>query len=168
MVINQMIVAMAAHAYQNGLFIYHVASSVANPLRNSVAMDEAYKYFAEHPCVGRDGNIIHVKELRLLKSMRSFRRYMHLHYKAPLKVINLSCNPHFLLHLQDSFQLQCVTFDGGVVKQVFGVVNKVLCCNFTERYKQMLRRYNKAMLLAELYEPYVFFKGRLVVLNIIF
>eukprot|EP00253_Pinus_taeda_P031223 PITA_31223 len=128
-----MIVAMAAHAYENGLFVYHVASSVANPLRNSVAADEAYKYFSKHPCVGKDGNIIHVKQLRFLKSMSSFRQYMHRRYKAPL--------------------------------EVFNVVNKVLCCNFTERYKQMLRRYNKVMRLEELYEPYVFFNGRFDITN---
>lgn len=134
MVVNAMIVAMVAHAYENGLFVYHVGSSVANPLRNSVAADEAYKYFSKHPCVGKDGNIVHVKEMRFLKSMSSFRRQMHRRYKAPL--------------------------------EVFGVVNKVLCCTFTERYKQMLRRYNKAMLLAELYEPYAFFKGRFDITNI--
>ena len=88
MVVNAMIIAMAAHANENGLFIYHVASSVANPLRCSVVVDEAYKYFSEHPCVGRDGNIVHVKELRLIESMSNFRRYMHRHYKVPLKAIN--------------------------------------------------------------------------------
>jgi fatty acyl-CoA reductase len=162
MVVNQMIVAMATHAYQNDLFVYHVASSVANPLPYSVVTDALYSYFSKNPCVSKDGNLIHVKELLCLKSMRSFRLYMFQRYKAPLKVINLSCNPHFLLHLQESFQLQCATFGGGVEKQVFGVVNKVLCCNFTERYKRMLRSYNKAMYLAELYEPYVFFNGRFV------
>eukprot|EP00253_Pinus_taeda_P018958 PITA_18958 len=133
MVVNAMIVAMVAHAYQNGLFVYHVASSVANPLRHSVAADEAYKYFSKHPCVGKDGNVIHVKQLCFLKSMSSFRQYMHRRYKAPL--------------------------------EVFNVVNKLLCCNFTERYKQMLRRYNKVMCLAELYEPYVFFNGRFDITN---
>ena len=45
MVVNQMLVAMAAHAYEDGLFIYHAASSVGNPLHFFVAADEAYKYF---------------------------------------------------------------------------------------------------------------------------
>jgi len=63
MVVNAMIVAMAAHACENGLFIYHAASSVGNPLLYPVVRDEAYKYFSQHPCVGKDGNIIHVKEL---------------------------------------------------------------------------------------------------------
>lgn len=83
-----MIVAMVAHAYENGLFIYHAASSAASPLLNSVAVYEAYKSFSEHPCVGKDGKIVNIKELRLLKSMTSFRRYMHRHYNSPLKVIN--------------------------------------------------------------------------------
>lgn len=89
MVVNAMIVVMAAHAYENGLFVYHVASSVANPLRHYVAADEAYKYFSTHPCVGKVGNIIHVKETRFLKSMSSFRRDMHRRYEPPLEVIYL-------------------------------------------------------------------------------
>lgn len=128
MVVNAMIVAMVTHASQNGLFIYHSASSIGNPLRSSVATDAAYNYFSKHPCVGRDGNIVHVKPPLFLESMNSFRGYMFTRYKAPL--------------------------------QVLGLVDSVFCNMFRAHYARMLRNYNFAMYLAELYEPYVFFQGR--------
>lgn len=85
MVVNAMLVAMASHINEKGLFIYHAGSSVGNPLHYSVVRDEAYKYFAKHPCVDKDGNLIHVKEIPFLKSMSNFRRYMYRRYKAPLQ-----------------------------------------------------------------------------------
>jgi len=136
MVVNQMIVAMATHAYQNDLFVYHVASSVANPLPYSIVTDALYSYFSKNPCVSKDGNLIHVKELLCLKSMRSFRLYMFQRYKAPLQVV--------------------------------GLVNKVISIfteRFTARYDRMLRNYNFALYLAELYEPYVFFQGSFDITN---
>jgi fatty acyl-CoA reductase len=84
-VVNAMIVAMAAHASENGLFIYHSASSIGNPLPYSVVTDAAYNYFSQHPCVDRDGNIVHAKPPLFLESMRSFRGYMYTRYKAPLQ-----------------------------------------------------------------------------------
>jgi len=132
-VVNAMIVAMAAHASENGLFIYHSASSIGNPLRYSVVTDAAYNYFSQHPCVDRDGNIVHAKPPHFLESMRSFRGYMYTRYKAPLQVLDL--------------------------------VDTVFCNIFRARYNRMLRNYNFAMYLAELYEPYAFFQGRFDISN---
>jgi fatty acyl-CoA reductase len=87
MVVNQMIVAMAAHAYEDGLIIYHAASSVGNPLHFFVAADEAYKYFLRNPCVGKNGKIVKVIKPSFIKTMRTFRRYMHRRYKVPLQVM---------------------------------------------------------------------------------
>lgn len=133
MVVNAMIVAMATHASENGLFIYHVASSIGNPLHSSVAVDAAYNYFTEHPCVDKNGNIVHVKTPHFLETMKSFRGYMYMHYKAPIQAI--------------------------------GLVDSVFCNIFREYYSRMLRNYNFAMYLADLYEPYVFFQGRFDITN---
>jgi fatty acyl-CoA reductase len=94
MVVNQMMVAMATHAYQNDLFIYHVASSVGNPLRYSLLSDVAYNYFSRNPCVSNDGKIIRVKEMLFLKSMSSFRLHMFQRYKAPLLASLYSTLPY--------------------------------------------------------------------------
>eukprot|EP00253_Pinus_taeda_P019480 PITA_19480 len=132
MVVNQMLAAMAIHAYENDLFIYHVASSVENPLPCSLLKDEAYNYFSRNPCVSNDGKLIHVKEVCFLESMSSFRLYMLQRYK------------------------------------MIGVVNKVISiftARFTPRYDRMLRNYNFIMYLAELYAPYIFFKGSFDITN---
>lgn len=136
MVVNQMLAAMATHAYENDLFIYHAASSGENPMPCSLLKDELYNYFSKNPCVSKDGKLIHVKELFFLESMSSFRLYMLQRYKVPLQVI-------------------------GVVNKVISVFT----ARFTPRYDRMLRNYNFVMYLAELYAPYIFFQGRFDITN---
>lgn len=136
MVVNQMIAAMATHSYENDMLIYHVGSSVENPLPCSLVRDEAYNYFSRNPCVGNDGKLIHVKELFFLNSMSSFRLYMLQRYKIPLQVI-------------------------GIVNKVVSIFT----ARFTARYDRMVRNYNFIMYLAELYAPYIFFQGRFDITN---
>ena len=88
MVVNSMIAAMVAHANEQPPFeiIYHVGSSLANPLRFSCIQDYGQRYFTKHPWVGKDGKPVRVGEVTVLNSMASFRRYMAIHYLLPLKV----------------------------------------------------------------------------------
>ncbi|CAH9138119.1 unnamed protein product [Cuscuta epithymum] len=99
MVVNAMIVAMVAHANQQGTeSIYHIGSSVSNPMRYKVLQDLGYRFFTKHPCIGKDGKPILVGKVTVLGSMDSFRRYMAIHYFIPLKgleIVNIACCQYF-------------------------------------------------------------------------
>ncbi|XP_057781960.1 fatty acyl-CoA reductase 3-like isoform X2 [Salvia miltiorrhiza] len=84
MVVNAMIVAMAA-AGSNQTTIYHVGSSVANPLENASLQDYGQRYFQKHPWINKEGRPVIVGNVRVLKSMESFQRYLAIRYLLPLK-----------------------------------------------------------------------------------
>lgn len=91
MVVNAMMVAMAAHANQlcypdDQIAIYQVGSSVSNPIRFSCIQDYALRYFTTNPWIGKDGKPIKVGKVTVLSTMDSFHRYMAIHYLLPLKV----------------------------------------------------------------------------------
>ncbi|CAH1452440.1 unnamed protein product [Lactuca virosa] len=88
MVVNAMIVAIAAHANQTfSETIYHVGSSVSNPLKFTRIQKSGYLYFTEHPWIEKDGTPVVVGEVTVLKSMASFHRYVALRYLLPLQVL---------------------------------------------------------------------------------
>lgn len=89
MVVNSMMVAMAAHANQNGeQIIYQVGSSVSNPIRFSLLQDFALRYFTKHPWINKEGKPVKVGKVTVFRTMASFQRFMALRYLLPLKVIN--------------------------------------------------------------------------------
>ncbi|CAA6660696.1 unnamed protein product [Spirodela intermedia] len=79
MVVNAMIIAMEVHANQRSEFIYHVGSSVSNPLTYARLKDY----------VGKDGKIIKTRDILLFTTITSFRRYMALRYWLPLEGLRL-------------------------------------------------------------------------------
>lgn len=86
MVVNSMIAAMVAHANQPCEMIYHVGSSVSNPLQYKGIQQSGYHYFSRHPWVNKAGKPIIVGEIKVLNSMASFHRYFSLRYLIPLQV----------------------------------------------------------------------------------
>ncbi|CAL5436261.1 unnamed protein product [Camellia sinensis] len=91
MVVNSMVVAMAAHATQPcEMMIYQVGSSLSNPVIFSWIKEYGHHYFTKHPWIGKDGKAVKVGHITVLSSMSSFRRYMALHYLLPLKRITSS------------------------------------------------------------------------------
>ncbi|KAM0068398.1 putative oxidoreductase [Helianthus debilis subsp. tardiflorus] len=85
MVVNAMIVAMAAHANQPCETIYHVGSSVSNPLKYKSIQESGYNYFSRHPWINKDGKPVIVGKIKVLNSMDSFQRYFSLRYMLPLQ-----------------------------------------------------------------------------------
>lgn len=85
MVVNAMIAIMAAHANQPCETIYHVGSSVSNPLKYKGIQKSGYSYFSKHPWINKDGTPVIVTEVKVLSSMDSFRRYFNLRYMLPLQ-----------------------------------------------------------------------------------
>lgn len=88
LVVNAMIVAIAAHANQPSSenVIYQVGSSVRNPLRYSNLQDYGFRYFTKKPWINKDGKPVKVRKVLVLGDMASFRRYMSVRYLLFLKV----------------------------------------------------------------------------------
>ncbi|KAL2541040.1 Fatty acyl-CoA reductase 3 [Abeliophyllum distichum] len=88
MVVNAMIAAMVAHADQPGThIIYHVGSSMANPVSYNSLQDYGLRYFTKNPWTGKDGKPVIVVKGKQLSSVAMFQRYMEIHYLIPLKVL---------------------------------------------------------------------------------
>ncbi|XP_052208742.1 fatty acyl-CoA reductase 3-like isoform X3 [Diospyros lotus] len=134
LVVHAMMAAMAADyainqaaAGDEETIIYHVGSSVANPIRFTKLVDYAPHYFTKHPWIGKDGKPVKVGKLTMFNSMDSFRRYMTFRYVLPLKGLQL-VNTIFRQYLQ-------------------------------KMYTDPRRKINFVMRLAEIYQPYMFFKS---------
>ena len=95
MVVNAMLATIVAHANQTSFeTIYHVGSSVSNPLKFDTVQKCAYLYFSQNPWTDNNGKLVTVKKLAVLKSMASFNKYIALRYLLPLqllKVVNIIC-----------------------------------------------------------------------------
>ncbi|KAJ6927561.1 fatty acyl-CoA reductase 3-like [Populus alba x Populus x berolinensis] len=91
MVVNAMVVAMAAHA--NRPFddaIYQVGSSVRNPVRYTNLQDFGFHYFTKKPWIGKDGKPVKVGRVKVLSSMANFHGYMAIRYLLLLKGLELA------------------------------------------------------------------------------
>ncbi|KAI3450697.1 hypothetical protein Pfo_007362 [Paulownia fortunei] len=98
MVVNAMIVAMAAHANHPNESIYHVGSSVSNPVEFTWLQDYGLRYFTKHPWINKDGKPVIVGKVTVLSTMESFQRYMTIRYFLPLKglqIVNTACCQYF-------------------------------------------------------------------------
>ncbi|CAN8229533.1 unnamed protein product [Cochlearia groenlandica] len=89
MVVNSTLVAMAAQAGKGKEIIYHVGSSLRNPLKNEKFPEIAHKYFSSKPWITKDGKVVKVKNIEILNSMDSFHRYMTIHYLIALKGLEI-------------------------------------------------------------------------------
>ncbi|XP_047317048.1 alcohol-forming fatty acyl-CoA reductase-like [Impatiens glandulifera] len=90
MVVNAMIVAMAAHVNeQQNINIYQVGSSVSHPIEYSCLQEYGQRYFTKHPWIGKDGKAVKVGKITVFGTMRSFQLYMTINYLLPLKGLEL-------------------------------------------------------------------------------
>lgn len=101
-----MMVAMAAHWHQPGEIIYHVGSSVRNPMRVGKMPDVGLCYFTKKPLINKEGKPVKVGKVTVLSSMPSFRRYMAIRYLLLLKV-----GDFLIIHLFDVWFLRKLIVD---------------------------------------------------------
>jgi fatty acyl-CoA reductase len=89
MVVNAIIVAMMTHANQpnDDHIIYHIGSSVRNPITYRIFREYTFKYFTEKPWINNDGKPVIVGRGTIFSNLASFRRYMFIRYLLPLKVL---------------------------------------------------------------------------------
>jgi len=89
MVANAMMAAMVAHSEEKApeaVPVYHVTSSLRNPVAYSVLYESALRHFYENPRVGKDGKVIPTREMRFFPTIAQFYLYMLFTFKLPLEV----------------------------------------------------------------------------------
>lgn len=87
MVVNSILAAMAKHSYKPGheLTIYHVGSSLRNPIKYKELKWLMYDYLKKNPLFDNRGKPIKVGEIITLTSMTSLLKYIGIHYLPFLK-----------------------------------------------------------------------------------
>ncbi|KAM3399279.1 hypothetical protein ACQJBY_004586 [Aegilops geniculata] len=88
MVINATLVAMAVHWDDKHHIIYHVSSSLRNPLTGLVIEDACEDYFNSNPRMLESGKALKNRRPYLFKGLASFRAYMLLVYRLPLEMLH--------------------------------------------------------------------------------
>ncbi|CAI9781437.1 unnamed protein product [Fraxinus pennsylvanica] len=92
MVVNSMLVAMAMHANQpSHRLIYHIGSSLRNPLKYEDMKWLMDKYLTKNPLLDTGGKPIKLEKGKVLETMASFHRYIAIRYLPFIQVsfINL-------------------------------------------------------------------------------
>ncbi|KAJ4967250.1 hypothetical protein NE237_019099 [Protea cynaroides] len=105
MVVNSIIVAMAAHMNESGEFIYQVGSSIRNPTDFNKFQEYAYHYFTKDPFMDKHGRPIKVRKIAVFTSMDGFYKYIAIRYLLPLKVFQL-INIAFCKYFQSKYDDQ--------------------------------------------------------------
>jgi fatty acyl-CoA reductase len=134
MVVNGMMVAMAAHSEEQGQqqSIYHLTSSVRHPAPYAVLAECGHRYFLHNPLrsgagAKNSGEPVRPSRMRFFRTLPRFRAYMAVNFRLPLEILRL--------------------------------LNIALCGAFSRRYDELSRKYRYVMHIAELYAPYALFKG---------
>jgi fatty acyl-CoA reductase len=86
MVVNAMMVAMAANSEKQTQTIYQVTSSLRNPASYTVLQETAHRYFVDNPPQGKNGEPIRLSKMRFFSTVARLRAYMVIKYKLPLEV----------------------------------------------------------------------------------
>ncbi|XP_048567230.1 probable fatty acyl-CoA reductase 4 [Triticum urartu] len=89
MVVNATLVAMAVHWNEKSQAIYHVCSSLRNPLNGYVFEDACMDYFSIHPRVLENGKPLQNRRPYLFKRFAYFHAYLILVYKLPLEMLHV-------------------------------------------------------------------------------
>lgn len=90
MLVNSILVAIVTHYMQfRNQHIYHIGSSLRNPLKYGDIRNFFFFYFSKNPWINDSGKFMKVKEFKDIKSMPKFRRYIATHY-----IPFLTVSPH--------------------------------------------------------------------------
>ncbi|VAH70254.1 unnamed protein product [Triticum turgidum subsp. durum] len=89
MVVNSMMVAMAAHTEEKVQTVYHLTSSVSNPTSYTTLQESGHRYFKDNPPRGENGEPIRLNNMRFFSTVVRLRAYIVIKYKFPLEVLHL-------------------------------------------------------------------------------
>lgn len=84
MVVNAV---MVAHSEELAQSIYHVTSSVRNPVPYAILMESIHRYFLVNPPLSKDnGEPVHLSKMCFFSIVPMFQMYMAIKFRLPLKV----------------------------------------------------------------------------------
>jgi fatty acyl-CoA reductase len=86
MVVNATLAAMAKHAGKRGVKVYHVASSVANPIRVREFVKILFEHFKRNPYIDSKGNPVRLKQLSCVNTMENYRQALDTAFNSPSNV----------------------------------------------------------------------------------
>jgi len=89
MVVNAMIAAIVMHSGEDAEMIYHISSSMRNPVRFVTFEQCLYRYFKENPRIGKNGTVIGFNRMHIFSTVSTFKAYMTLRYKLPLEALHI-------------------------------------------------------------------------------
>ncbi|XP_062030649.1 alcohol-forming fatty acyl-CoA reductase-like [Rosa rugosa] len=101
MVADSIITAMVVNAnkyLENPGMIYHVGTSLRNPMKMSEFTNFMFQYCTKNPWLYKDGSTIKVEKLKMFTTMAAFRSYMQIRYMLPLeglKFLNKEFDQYF-------------------------------------------------------------------------
>ncbi|KAM5583282.1 alcohol-forming fatty acyl-CoA reductase-like [Rosa sericea] len=89
MVVNSIIAAIVVNANKSSGIIYHMGSSLRNPIKFYDIRSFAFKYFTKYPWINKDEKPIVVRKISTFKTLATFHMYMKIRYSLPLKGLKL-------------------------------------------------------------------------------
>ncbi|CAO2189019.1 unnamed protein product [Urochloa humidicola] len=90
MVVNAMMVTMAAHSEKQAQRIYHMTSSPRNPAPYAVLAESGHRYFLHNPPRSRkNGELARLSRMRFFRTLMGFRAYMAVKFRLPLEILRL-------------------------------------------------------------------------------
>ncbi|KAI5666631.1 hypothetical protein M9H77_16484 [Catharanthus roseus] len=100
MVVNSMLMAIVTHVEKScDHHIYHVGSSLRNPLKYGDIHVFLYSYFVKNPWINGKGKFVKVGNIKVFNSMEKFHKYVATHHMPLLWVLNivniLTCRQYF-------------------------------------------------------------------------
>ncbi|RLM87265.1 hypothetical protein C2845_PM04G19070 [Panicum miliaceum] len=84
-VVNATFCIISYHTRAQSGLIYHIGSSMRNPLEIVELLHTMFRYFTEKRFIGAEGEVIKVNQLIVPATMDSFYEHMDRHYKVPLQ-----------------------------------------------------------------------------------
>ncbi|KAK2652546.1 hypothetical protein Ddye_012402 [Dipteronia dyeriana] len=89
MVVDTLLMVMVVNANQlcsaDSILIYHVGSSIRNPIKFSNLHKFSYCYFTKNPYINKNGKAVQISKCKVLDTWAEFQRYMAIRYLLPLK-----------------------------------------------------------------------------------
>ncbi|MFX6572753.1 SDR family oxidoreductase, partial [Acinetobacter baumannii] len=89
MVVNSMLAAIASNQDSTKLVVYHVGSSLRNPLKFADIKWIMHRYLTKNPLLDKNRRPIKIGEPVTLDTMDSFRQYFAIHYLPFVKALGL-------------------------------------------------------------------------------
>ncbi|PRQ20653.1 putative alcohol-forming fatty acyl-CoA reductase [Rosa chinensis] len=102
MLVNSIITAIVMNGNKSSGIIYHVGTSLRNPINMSEMMNFLFQYCTTNPLLHKDGSPIKIDRLKMFKTMDTFRFYMQIRFMLPLEVVKL-LNKEFDQYFRDVY-----------------------------------------------------------------